>query len=130
MTLSLHFPKFFVSTLEKYRNSARTRHSIKYICSHPVGSVRKLKDETALLLVRVRGWHLDEAHILCDGIPMVGGLVDFGLYFFHNTSVRLANNTAPYFYLPKMETHLECRLWNNVFRFAEDHCKIQRGEDR
>ena len=92
-----------------------------------IGSVRKLKDDIALLLVRVRGWHLEEKHIHCDNEPMAAGLVDFGLYFFHNVAVRLANGTAPYYYLPKMETHYECRLWNEVFQFAEDYMKVKRG---
>ena len=89
--------------------------------------MRKLKDDIALLLVRVRGWHLEEKHIHCDNEPMAAGLVDFGLYFFHNVAVRLANGTAPYYYLPKMETHFECRLWNEVFQFAEDYMKVKRG---
>ncbi len=95
---------------------------------HPSsGSVRKLKEKTAMLLVRVRGWHLEEKHILCDGIPMAGGLVDYGLYFFHNVHVRMGKGTAPYFYLPKMESHLECRLWNDVFKFSEEYMKIKKG---
>ena len=81
-----------------------------------------------MLLVRVRGWHLDEKHIICDGLPLAGALVDFGLYFYHNVFVRLANGTAPYFYLPKMESRFECRLWNEVFQFSEDYLKVKRGE--
>lgn len=92
-----------------------------------LGSVRRLKEKTATLFVRVRGWHLDEKHILCDGQPIAGGLVDFGLYFFHNVHVRLAQGTAPYFYLPKMETLQECRLWNDVFRAAQDYMKVPQG---
>ena len=80
-----------------------------------------------MLLVRVRGWHLEEKHIICDGCPMAGALVDFGLHFFHNLHVRVANGTAPYFYLPKMESRFECRLWNEVFQFSEDYMKVQRG---
>ena len=91
------------------------------------GSERHLKDKTACLLVRVRGWHLDEKHILCDGEPMAGALVDFGLYFFHNVHVRLANGSAPYYYLPKMETHQETRLWNDVFKLAQDYMKVPQG---
>ena len=93
-----------------------------------LGSVRRLKDKTACLLVRVRGWHLDERHILCDGEPMAGALVDFGLYFFHNVHVRLAHGSAPYYYLPKMETHQETRLWNDVFKAAQDYMKVPQGE--
>lgn len=86
-----------------------------------------MKDKTACLLVRVRGLHLDEKHILCDGEPMSGALVDFGLYFFHNVHVRLANGSAPYYYLPKMETHQETRLWNDVFKSAQDYMKVPQG---
>ena len=92
-----------------------------------LGSERRLKDKTACLLVRVRGLHLDEKHILCDGEPMSGALVDFGLYFFHNVHVRLANGSAPYYYLPKMETHQETRLWNDVFKSAQDYMKVPQG---
>lgn len=93
-----------------------------------LGSERRLKDKTACLLVRVRGLHLDEKHILCDGEPMSGALVDFGLYFFHNVHVRLANGSAPYYYLPKMETHLETRLWNDVFKSSQDYMKVPQGK--
>nr|XP_058955250.1 malate synthase-like [Pocillopora verrucosa] len=94
------------------------------------GSERRLKDKTACLLVRTRGLHLDEKHILCDGEPMSGALVDFGLYFFHNVHIRLANGSAPYYYLPKMETHLETRLWNDVFKSAQDYMKVPQGTIR
>ena len=92
-----------------------------------LGSVRRLNEKTATLVVRTRGWHLDEKHILCDGEPIAGALVDFGLYFFHNLHVRLAQGTAPYFYLPKMETPQECRLWNDVFRAAQDYMNVPQG---
>ncbi|XP_073257362.1 malate synthase-like [Porites lutea] len=98
--------------------------------TNPNGSERRLKDKTACLLVRTRGWHLDEKHILCDGEPMSGALVDFGLYFFHNVHIRVANGSAPYYYLPKMETHLETRLWNDVFRAAQDYMKVPQGTIR
>ena len=91
------------------------------------GSVRRLKDKTACLLVRVRGLHLDEKHILCDGVPMAGAFVDFGLYFFHNVHLRLANGTAPYFYIPKLETHFGTRLWNDVFKAAQDYMDVPQG---
>lgn len=97
-------------------------------CIRFLGSQRRLKEKTACLLVRVRGWHLDEKHILCDGEPMAGALVDFGLYFFHNVHIRLANGSAPYYYLPKMETHQETRLWNDVFKSAQDYMKVPQGE--
>lgn len=91
------------------------------------GTVRRLKDKTACLLVRVRGLHLDEKHILCDGEPMAGAIVDFGLYFFHNVHLRLANGTAPYYYVPKLETHLETRLWNDIFKASQDYMNIPQG---
>ncbi|KAJ7333887.1 hypothetical protein OS493_015980 [Desmophyllum pertusum] len=94
------------------------------------GSERRLKDKTACLLVRTRGWHLDEKHILCDGEPMSGALVDFGLYFFHNIHIRLANGSSTYYYLPKMETHLETRLWNDVFKSAQDYMNVPQGTIR
>ncbi len=79
-----------------------------------------LDKETATLLVRPRGWHLDEKHVLVDGEPMSAGIFDFGLYFFHNAQALLDKGTGPYFYLPKLESHLEARLWNEVFRLAQD----------
>ena len=69
--------------------------------------------------MRPRGWHLDEKHLTLDGEPLVGGLVDFGLYFFHNAAALLERGSGPYFYLPKMESHLEARLWNDAFSFAQ-----------
>ena len=83
------------------------------------GKEYKLNDEIATLLVRPRGWHLNEKHIIVNGEEMSGGLVDFGLYFFTNHKQLKINGTAPYFYLPKIESHLEARLWNDVFVFAQ-----------
>ncbi len=83
------------------------------------GKSYRLADKTAVLLVRPRGWHLPEAHLLVDGQPMSGALFDFGLYFFHNAKELLARGTGPYFYLPKLESHLEARLWNTVFHHAQ-----------
>src|ERR1700735_1874487 len=79
----------------------------------------KLLDKPAVLFVRARGWHLEERHMLVDGEPMSGSLFDFGLYAFHNAKELLARGSGPYFYLPKMESHLEARLWNDVFVQAE-----------
>jgi malate synthase len=81
----------------------------------------------AVLMVRPRGWHLLEEHILVDGDPVAGAFVDFGLYYFHNAYVILAKNTGPYFYLPKMESHLEARLWNDVFKFAQEKLQLPNG---
>jgi len=83
------------------------------------GKYYQLKEQTATLLVRPRGWHLEEKHITVDGENMSGGFVDFGLYFFHNVQNLLKKGSGPYFYLPKMESHLEARLWNDVFVFAQ-----------
>jgi malate synthase len=87
----------------------------------------KLNDKTAVLLVRPRGWHLPEAHMLVDGEPVTGAFFDFGLFFFHNAKAALERGTGPYFYLPKMEHYLEVRLWNDVFNFAQDTIGIPRG---
>jgi malate synthase len=84
------------------------------------GRAYKLADKTAVLFVRPRGWHLPEKHVTVDGRPMSGALFDFGLYFFHNAKELLARGSGPYFYLPKMESHLEARLWNDVFVYAQD----------
>ncbi len=86
-----------------------------------------LKDRTAVLLVRPRGWHLVERHFQVDGEAIPGGLFDFGLFFFHNAREAMARGTGPYFYLPKMESHLEARLWNDVFIRAQDKLGIPRG---
>ena len=81
----------------------------------------------ATLLVRPRGWHLPERHLLVEGEPVSGSLFDFGVYFFHCAPRLLARGTAPYFYLPKLESHLEARLWNDVFCLAQDALEIPRG---
>ncbi|MFW5899043.1 MAG: malate synthase A [Jiangellaceae bacterium] len=86
--------------------------------------------EPAVIVMRPRGWHLDEAHVLVDGSPVAGALVDFGLYFFHNAAELLARGSGPYFYLPKMESHLEARLWNDVFTDAQQALGIPHGTIR
>ncbi|HWB64807.1 MAG TPA: malate synthase A, partial [Chitinophagales bacterium] len=91
------------------------------------GKSYKLNEQTAVLMVRPRGWHLPEKHILVDGQVMSGSFLDFGLYFFHNVKQLLANGTGPYFYLPKMESHQEARLWNDVFVFAQNELGIPQG---
>jgi malate synthase len=87
----------------------------------------KLDDEIATLVVRPRGWHLDEKHFLVDGRPMSASLFDFGLYMFHGGRAALANGTAPFVYLPKLESHLEARLWNDVFVWVQDRLEVERG---
>jgi malate synthase len=86
-----------------------------------------LNDQTATLLVRPRGWHLPEKHLLVDGQPVAGALFDFGLYMFHNARRLLERGSAPYFYLPKLESHREARLWNDIFGFTQDALGIPRG---
>jgi malate synthase len=98
--------------------------------SNPDGKAYTLNDEIATLVVRPRGWHLDEAHVTVDGSPVSASLFDFGLYVFHNAAERLARGTAPYFYLPKLESHLEARLWNDVFVLAQDRLGVPRGSIR
>jgi malate synthase len=89
-----------------------------------------LNERTATLVVRPRGWHLPEAHVLVDGQPISASLFDFGLYFFHNARELLERGTGPYFYLPKLESHLEARLWNAVFVHAQDALGLPRGSIR
>src|SRR5580704_6569307 len=91
------------------------------------GKHYELKPKTAVLLVRPRGWHLPEDHVLIDGAPMSGSLFDFGLYFFHNAQETLKQGTGPYFYLPKMESRHEAKLWNDVFLEAQKLLDIPRG---
>ncbi len=86
-----------------------------------------LNEKTAVLFVRPRGWHLDEKHALVDERPMSASLFDFGLFLFHNADRLLKRDTGPYFYLPKLESHLEARLWNDVFNFSQDKLGIPRG---
>ncbi len=104
------------------------RRTIEY--TSPEGKAYKLNEQIATLLVRPRGWHLNEKHVLLDGKPMSGSLFDFGLFFFHNVQQTLKNGSAPYFYLPKLESHLEARLWNDVFNFAQDELGVPRGTIR
>ncbi|MFN8288432.1 MAG: malate synthase A [Chitinophagales bacterium] len=91
------------------------------------GKSYKLNDKVAVLFVRPRGWHLPEKHIKVDGELMSGSLFDFGLYFYHNVKQLIANGSGPYFYLPKMESHLEARLWNDVFVLAQQELGIPQG---
>src|SRR5258706_10541378 len=87
----------------------------------------RLNDKSAVLIPRPRGWHLDEKHVTIDGKPVSGGIFDFALLFFHNAKELIARGSGPYFYLPKMESHLEARLWNEIFEFSQDEIKIPRG---
>merc|ERR1711977_529144 len=94
------------------------------------GKAYTLNENPAVLLVRPRGWHLDEPHILVDNQPMSGSLFDFGLYFYHNAKELLKRGFGPYFYLPKMEHYLEARLWNDAFKLSQDICNVPRGSIR
>ena len=87
----------------------------------------KLNEKVAVLFIRPRGWHLDERHVFVDSEPMSGSIFDFGLYFFHNAKELLARGSGPYFYLPKMESHLEARLWNDVFIRAQKELGVPQG---
>jgi malate synthase len=101
------------------------RRTIEF--TSPDGKSYRLSERTAVLMVRPRGWHLDEKHWLLDGAPIPGAFVDFGLYLFHNHAELARRGTGPYFYLPKLENHLEARLWNSVFAFAEQRLGIRHG---
>jgi malate synthase len=102
--------------------------TISYVS--PEGKRYELNPRVATLMVRPRGWHLDERHFSVDGKPISGSLFDFGLYFFHNARQLILSGTGPYFYLPKLESHMEARLWNDVFCFAQDELRIPRGTIR
>jgi malate synthase len=91
------------------------------------GKVYTLNERTATLLVRPRGWHLDEKHVTVDGQRLSGALFDFGLFFFHNAKEQIARGAGPFFYLPKLESHLEARLWNDVFIWAQTALGIAQG---
>src|SRR6266404_3068239 len=104
------------------------RRTIRF--TSPEGKSYQLKEDIAVLLVRPRGWHLPEKHMLVDGKPVSGSLFDFGLYFFHNAAELITRGSGPYFYLPKMESHLEARLWNDVFKMAQNELGIPQGTIR
>ena len=104
------------------------RRTLEYV--GPEGKRYQLGDKLATLVVRPRGWHLEEKHVLVDGEPMSASLVDFGLYFFHNARELLDRRSGPYFYLPKLENHLEARLWNEVFILSQEELGIPVGTIR
>jgi malate synthase len=94
------------------------------------GKHYRLNDKPAVLIPRPRGWHLDEKHVTVDGKPVSGGIFDFALFFFHNAKELLERGSGPYFYLPKMESHLEARLWNDIFVFSQRELGIPQGTIR
>ena len=104
------------------------RHTITF--QNPDGREYRLNPEIATLLVRPRGWHLDERHATVDGAPVSGSLFDFGLYVFHNARELIERGSGPYFYLPKLQSHREARLWNDVFNYAQESLGIPRGTIR
>src|SRR5260221_1288466 len=91
------------------------------------GRTYRLNDRIAILIPRPRGWHVEEKHMLIDGKPVSGAIFDFALYFFHNARALRERGTGPYFYLPKMESHLEARLWNDIFKRAQDELGVPQG---
>ncbi|SDN60691.1 malate synthase [Paenibacillus sp. yr247] len=99
----------------------------KIAFNSPEGKSYHLQDQTAVLKVRPRGWHLEEKHMKVDGHPVSGSLFDFGVYFFLNAKALTQQGSGPYFYLPKLESHLEARLWNEVFKFAQQELGIPQG---
>src|SRR6478672_6428557 len=104
------------------------RRQIDY--TSPEGKSYRLDEKTATLFVRPRGWHLPEKHVSIDGTAISGAIFDFALYFFHNAKELIERGTGPYFYLPKMESHLEARIWNDAFNLAQDELGIPRGTIR
>jgi malate synthase len=132
--------KVFMADLEDscsptWANVVEGQRNLKDAVRHTIsldtgGKAYRLNETTATLVVRPRGWHLIEPHLLVDDQPASASLVDFGLYFFHNASELQARGTGPYFYLPKLEHHAEARLWNDVFVHAQDTLGIPRGTIR
>ena len=109
------------------RDAVRRTISFESTGPDSTQKIYRLNDKTAILLPRPRGWHLDEKHVTIDGKPVSGGIFDFALFFFHNAKELLARGSGPYFYLPKMESHLEARLWNDIFVFSQDELEIPQG---
>jgi malate synthase len=117
------------NNLQGQRNlSDAVRRTIGF--TSPEGKAYRLAEKTAVLMVRPRGWHLDEKHMRVDGKPVSGSLFDFGLYFFHNAKELIARKTGPYFYLPKLESYKEAELWNDVFVRAQEALGVPRGTIR
>jgi malate synthase len=115
------------NNLEGQLNLADRWHRSIDFKDSATGKQYSLSHTPAVLMVRPRGWHLLEPGMTVDGAVVAGGLFDFGLYFFHNVRAQLAKGTGPYFYLPKLESHLEARLWNDVFVFAQQQLGIPNG---
>jgi malate synthase len=118
--------------MNNLEGQANLRDAVEGTIRHisPEGKTYELSPRVATLLVRPRGWHLYERHFRVDGKPISASLFDFGLYFFHNAKRLIDKGTGPYFYLPKLESHLEARLWNDIFCFAQEELGIPRGTVR
>jgi malate synthase len=101
------------------------RHELSFV--NEAGKEYRLNDKVATLQIRPRGWHLDEKHVTVDGRRVSGGIFDFALVFFHNAREQIARGAGPFYYLPKMESHLEARLWNDIFVMAQEHIGLPRG---
>jgi len=95
--------------------------------TNPNGKHYSLNEKPAVLMVRPRGWHLIEKNVLIDGEPISGSIFDFGLYFFHNAKTLIENGSGPYFYLPKLESHVEARLWNDIFIMAQNELSVPQS---
>jgi malate synthase len=123
-----HSPTW-AGTLDGQRNLFEAvRGEMEFVS--PEGKAYRLGPNPATLMVRPRGWHLPERHLLVHGAPIPASLFDFGLFFFHNAQALLERGSGPYFYLPKLQGHLEARLWNQVFEFAQDQMAVPRGSIR
>ncbi|BCL81324.1 malate synthase [Ktedonobacteria bacterium brp13] len=120
-----HSPTWDATILGQINMRDAVRRTITF--ASPEGKQYRLNESTAVMLVRPRGWHLNEKHVLIDGQAVSGGIFDFGLYFFHNARELLNRGSGPYFYLPKMESHLEARLWNDIFVRAQRELDIPQG---
>ncbi len=121
-------PTWENSVLGQVALSEAVRRELSFVS--PEGKSYALKEDIATLVVRPRGWHLEEKNVLLGGLPISGSFFDFGLYFFHNAKELLARGSGPYFYLPKMESHLEARLWNDVFKYAQTRLGVAQGSIR
>ena len=130
---SIYMADFEDANTPTWRNLIEGQHNLRLAIERnidftsPEGKAYQLRDKTATLVVRPRGWHLDEKHFVIDGTPIAGALFDFGLYFFHNARRLLEKGTGPYFYLPKLESYREARLWNEIFKWSQDALQVPRG---
>src|SRR5438046_8437779 len=131
---SVYMADFEDANTPSWRNMVEGQRNLmdaverKISFKNPDGREYKLNDEIATLVVRPRGWHLVERHLTIDGAPISGAVFDFGLYVFHNAMRLLERGSGPYFYLPKMESHREARLWNQIFDWTEKELDLGRGK--